>query len=63
MIKFSKDNVINNIKVDMGSRISTKIIESEIRKMMKLIRPCEDNIRIETQYPFEKEINILNIIN
>lgn len=47
---FSKDNVVKELIIDIGSENSAKIVASEIRHMMECMYPLEDKtIRIVTQ--------------
>jgi len=53
---FSKDKVVKELLVDIGSENSAKIVSSEIRNMMKCMYPCEEQtIRIVTQDSGEKD--------
>lgn len=48
---FSKDNVIKEIIVDIGSKSSAFIVASEINQLMKCMYPCiNEPIDIVTQY-------------
>ncbi len=53
---FSKDKVVKELMVDIGSENSAKIVSSEIRQMMKCMYPCEgQTIEIVTQDSDEKD--------
>jgi len=54
---FSKDNVIQEIMVNMGDKKnSTMIIASHIRHAMRCILPCStEKMEIITQYPLDKD--------
>lgn len=51
---FSKDNVVKEITVDIGSKESSRIIASEIRQAMDCLYPCNDRI-IDIIYPYEDD--------
>lgn len=53
---FSKDNVVKELVVDIGSENSAMIVASEIRHMMECMYPCENRtIDIVTQDSIEKD--------
>lgn len=53
---FSKDNVVKELVVDIGSENSAMIVASEIRHMMECMYPCEDKaINIVKQDSIEKD--------